>query len=125
MSVVVSEAKVVKGLVVSKAQLAEGAKAIATLEYARSGRLHKDCAGGDYVIAAKTLQRLDVHTNSELNKVVTEVTPHPPIVNDEAARVAASKETRPYRNPQNELTVLIKLVEFYVKKNKAPLPSQG
>lgn len=121
----VSEAKVTQNLNVSEAQLIEGAKAIATLEYARSGRLHKDCAGGDYVIAATTLQRLDVHTNFELKKVVTEVTPDPPIVNDEAARIDASKETRPYRNPQNELAVLIQLVEFYVGNNKAPLPSQG
>ena len=123
MSVMVSEAKVAQDLVVSEAQLAKGAEAIATLEYARSGRLHKDCEGGDCVIAAKTLQRLDVHTNFELQKVVTEVTPNPPIVNDEAARIEASKETRPYRNPQNELNVLIQIVEFYVSNNKAPLPS--
>lgn len=123
MSVMVSDAKVDKGIVVSKEQLIRGANAIATLEYDLSGRLRKDCEDDDYVIAAKTLQRLDVHTNFELNKVVAEVTPDPPIVNDEAARIEASKETRPYRNPQNELAVLLQMVEFRVKNHKAPLPS--
>jgi hypothetical protein len=124
MSVLVSEAaKVIQGLV-SEEQLIRGANAIATLEYARSGRLHKDCADGDFVIAATTLQRNDLHTNAELKKVVREVTPEPPIVNDEAARIAASKETRLRSSPENELIVLVQLVKkFYTRNNKASLPS--
>ncbi|MET0980423.1 MAG: hypothetical protein ABWX90_04150 [Candidatus Saccharimonadales bacterium] len=120
----VSKAKVVEELavVVSEEQLIRGANAIATLEYAQR-RLHEDCAGGDYVIAAETLRRHDLHTNAELKKVVAEVTPEPPIVNDEAARIAASKETRPYASPENVLNVLVQLVECYVRNNKAPLPS--